>query len=148
MTFNSTFSIAAQGLDAASERLKIHANNVANLNTPNYQRKIPVVLENTHTSFESMLGQMQQGVMKTGIKSSPGGVVMVGAAQDPTPGRRVYQPGHPDADERGYVTYSNVNVLNDMSDAMLSQRLYEANLAVVNIAKTMANKAIEIGRGQ
>lgn len=148
MTFDSTFSIATQGLDAASERLKIHANNVANLNTPNYQRKIPVVMENTHTSFESLLSQMQNGVIKTGIKNSPGGVTMVGAAHDPTPGRRVYQPGHPDADKDGYVTYSNVNVLNDMSDALMSQRLYEANLAVVNIAKTMASRAIEIGRGQ
>lgn len=149
---NGSFDIAAAGLDVAGERLRIHANNVANLNTPNYQRKIPVVVENHQLNFSSMLNQihstMAGGVLKTGIQNVPEGVMMQGVAEDITPGKRLYQPGHPNADKDGYVTMSNVNVLNDMSDALMSQRLYEANLAVFSIAKTMANRAIDIGRGQ
>ncbi len=148
MSFNNAFDIAAQGMDVAGERLKVHANNIANLNTPNYKRKIPVVVENHAVSFGSLISQMQNGVMKTGVSSDPGGVSLAGMAEDVTPGKRAYQPGHPDADADGYVTYSNVNVLTDMSDALLTQRLYEANVAVFNITKTMANKAVDIGRGQ
>ena len=148
MPMNSSFNIAAQGLEAAGERMRIYANNVANLNTPYYKRKIPVLVENHHMRFESMVSQMQNGVMKTGVANTTGGVIMAGVADDPTPGKRMYQPGHPEADKDGYVTYANVNVLNDMADAMMTQRLYEANLAVVGIAKAMATKALEIGRGQ
>ncbi len=148
MSFHDSFDIAAQGMDVAGERLKVHANNIANLNTPNYKRKIPVVVENHAVSFASLISEMQNGVMKTGVSSAPGGVELAGMAEDVTPGKRTYQPGHPDADADGYVTYSNVNVLTDMSDALLTQRLYEANVAVFNITKTMANKAVDIGRGQ
>ncbi|MFN8615335.1 MAG: flagellar basal body rod protein FlgC [Vampirovibrionales bacterium] len=148
MGINHSFDIAAQGLETAGERLRIYANNVANLNTPYYKRKIPVVVENHQMRFESLISQMQNGVMKTGVSNATGGVTLAGVADDPTQGKRVYQPGHPEADKDGYVTYSNVNVLNDMADAMMTQRLYEANLAVVGIAKAMANRALEIGRGQ
>jgi flagellar basal-body rod protein FlgC len=148
MTLNGSFEIAAAGMDVAGERLRIHANNVANLNTPNYKRKIPVVVENHQMSFAALMNQMNNGTVKSGIRNIPEGVMLQGVAEDVTPGKRLYQPGHPDADADGYVTYSNVNVLNDMSDALMSQRLYEANLAVFGIAKSMANKAVDIGRGQ
>lgn len=148
MSLHSSFDIGSQGLDASASRLQTHANNIANLNTPYYQRKIPIVVENNDTTFENILGQMRNGVLKAGISASPGGVQMAGVALDPTPGRRVYQPGHPQADQDGYVTYSNVNPLTDMADATVSQRAYEANLGVISIAKAMANRALEIGRGQ
>ena len=56
------------------------------------------------------------------------------------------QPGHPDADANGYIRASNVNAMVDMADAIMAQRAYEANLALVNISKSMAAKAVEIGR--
>lgn len=149
MTLNSSLDIAIQGLATSSERLKTHANNIANLNTPNYQRKIPVVSENNEMSFETIMeGMRRDGVLKARITNVSGGVQYVGNVTDPTPGKRVYEPGHPEADDEGYVTYSNVSVLSDMSDAIMSQRLYEANLAVVTMTKAMAQRALEIGRGQ
>jgi len=141
--------IASQGLDTAANRLKTHANNIANTSTPYYKRKVPVVVENNDTSFDSIMSDLRSGgILKARITNNIGGVEFVGNALDPTPGKKVYEPGHPQADENGYVTYSNVNVLSDMSDAIMSQRLYEANLAVISMSKAMAQRALEIGRGQ
>ena len=147
MTLSSSFGIAADALDAQSERMKIHANNIANINTPYYVRKIPVLAENYQTSFSDVLTGMRNGVINTGLSYGPGGVILAGVAKDPTPGRRVYEPGHPQADKNGYVTMSNVNIMTDMSDAMSTSRLYEANLAVFSTVKAMATRAIDIGRG-
>jgi flagellar basal-body rod protein FlgC len=148
MTLSGSFDISAEGLSAQSTRMKIHANNIANINTPNYVRKIPVLAENYQMSFTDIITNLRNGVINTGISYGPGGVTMAGIVADPTPGKRVYEPGHPEADKNGYVTLSNVNVMTDMADAMNTSRLYEANLAVVGIVKNMANRALEIGRGQ
>ena len=75
-----------------------------------------------------------------------GGVVFTGVVEDPTLGERIYRPGHPDADANGYIRSSNVNAMVDMADAIMAQRAYEANLAVVNITRTMASRAVEIGK--
>lgn len=147
MTLSSSFGISAEALSAQSERMKIHANNIANINTPYYVRKIPILAENYQASFTDVITSMRNGIINTGISYGPGGVTLAGTANDPTPGRRVYEPGHPQADKDGYVTLSNVNVMTDMADAMSTSRLYEANLAVVGIVKAMATRAIDIGRG-
>jgi flagellar basal-body rod protein FlgC len=149
MTLSSSLKIASGGLSAQSERMKMAASNVANANTPNYIRKIPVLTEAQDSSFEDVMGSIRKdGVFGAAMSFSPSGVSLAGAMLDPTPGKRVYSPNHPEADKDGYVTMSNSNVVADMADAMSTQRLYEANLAVVGIVKQMANKALEIGRGQ
>jgi flagellar basal-body rod protein FlgC len=147
MTLSSSLEISVEGLTAQSNRMKVHANNIANVNTPYYVRKIPVLAENYQMSFEDIIANMRKGIINAGISYGPGGAVMAGVVQDPTPGKRIYEPGHPEADKDGYVTLSNVNPMTDMADAMSTSRLYEANLAVVTIVKSMANKALEIGRG-
>lgn len=148
MTLHGSFDIASSGLAAQSERMKISANNIANLNTPYYVRKIPVLVERAGDSFEDIIGGLKNGVLTAAISYNPAGVAMTTVVGDPTPGKRVYNPNHPQADKDGYVTLSNSNVMADMADAMATQRLYEANLAVVGIVKQMANRALEIGRGQ
>jgi flagellar basal-body rod protein FlgC len=74
-----------------------------------------------------------------------GGVKYSGIIEDPTPSEKINRPGHPDADENGYIKASNVNPVVDMADAMMAQRAYEASLGVMMIAKTMATRALEIG---
>ena len=147
MTLTSSFSIATTGLDVQAERIKIHANNIANSVTPNYVRKVPVLYEDNSMSFQDVVAGMHQGVLTSANAYVPGGVAMPGVMEDPTPGKKVYQPGHPEADKNGFVLQSNVNVISDIADATATARLYEANLAVVGIVKTMANRAMEIGRG-
>jgi flagellar basal-body rod protein FlgC len=147
MTLSSSFEIASGALSAQSDRLKVYTNNIANTSTPFYVRKIPVLIENPNTSFEDIIASLHQGVIHAGVSYGASGIMMAGIMQDPTPGKRFYEPGHPQADADGYITLSNVNPMTDMSDAISTSRLYEANLAVVGIVKNLANKAMEIGRG-
>ena len=147
MSILESFNIGSNALKAHGLRLDIHAKNVANLDTPNYVRKIPVLNSTDDISFHGLLNTMKEDVF--GVGSLPylqGGVNFSGLVEDPTPGQKIYQPGHPDADENGYIRTSNVNAMVDIADALMAQRAYEANLALVNITKSMAQKAVEIGR--
>ncbi|MFN8557121.1 MAG: flagellar basal body rod C-terminal domain-containing protein [Dehalococcoidia bacterium] len=65
---------------------------------------------------------------------------------DPSPPRRVYEPGNPDADGEGYVLYPDIEVATEMTDMMSATRAYQANTAALNAIKAMAQKALEIGR--
>ncbi|MBR1600478.1 MAG: flagellar basal body rod protein FlgC [Alphaproteobacteria bacterium] len=147
MSILESFNIGSNALKAHGLRLDIHAKNVANLDTPNYVRKIPVLNSTDDISFHGLLNTMRQDVFGVGtLPYTEGGVTMNGVVEDPTLGEKIYRPGHPDADENGYIRASNVNAMVDMADAIMAQRAYEANLALVNITKSMALKAIEIGR--
>ena len=139
--------IGSNALKAHGNRLDIHAKNIANIDTPNYVRKIPVLNTIKGDSFGAILNNMQDGTFGLGINGGlQGGVSYGGIVEDPTPGERIYKPGHPDADGSGYIRSSNVNAMVDIADAMMAQRAYEANLAVMNITKSMALKAAEIGK--
>lgn len=78
--------------------------------------------------------------------SSGQGVQVVGVAEDQSPFKRTYMPGHPDADSEGYVTYPNVDVVTEMVDMMMATRAYEANVTAIEAAKSMAQKALELMR--
>ena len=71
---------------------------------------------------------------------------MVGVVSDPSPPRLVYDPQHPDADAEGYVEMPNVHVVKEMVDLITATRAYEANITALNSAKSMAQRALEIGR--
>lgn len=139
--------IGSNALKAHGNRLDVHAKNIANIDTPNYVRKIPVLNTIKGDSFGAILNNMQDGTFGLGSSGAlQGGVSYGGIVEDPTPGERIYKPGHPDADANGYIRGSNVNAMVDIADAMMAQRAYEANLAVMNITKAMAMKAAEIGK--
>lgn len=143
-----SMDIGASGLKAQSLRLDTHAKNIANVDTPNYIRKIPILNSSDDYSFNAVMGGLQNGgIFSAGGETYlRGGVTFTGIVEDPTLGERLYRPGHPDADKDGYIRASNVNPSVEIADAMLAQRAYEANLALVNITKAMALKAVEIGK--
>ena len=72
------------------------------------------------------------------------GVRVEAVVSDPSPGHLVYEPGHPDANAQGYVAMPNVSMINEMVDMMSATRAYEANIAAIDSAKTMAQQAISI----
>ncbi|MDD3594049.1 MAG: flagellar basal body rod protein FlgC [Candidatus Gastranaerophilales bacterium] len=147
MGLMDAFNIGAQGLSAHAHRLDIHAKNIANIDTPNYVRKIPVLIAQDDISFSGLMNYMKDSVFRSGtVPFTGGGVVFNGVVEDTTPGDIIYKPGHPDADANGYIRTSNVNPLVDMADAQMTSRAYEASLAVVNITKAMAQRAVEIGK--
>lgn len=147
MGIMDTIDMGAKALQVHGKRIDIHAKNIANLDTPNYVRKIPVLNAVDDVSFQGVMNAMKEDVFGVGTLSYlQGGVSFSGVIEDPTLGEKIYKPGHPDADENGYIRQSNVNAMVDIADALLAQRAYEANLAVVNISKTMAQRAVEIGK--
>ena len=147
MSIMDSIDIGAKALNVHGKRIDVHAKNIANLDTPNYVRKIPVLNATDDISFQGVLNTMKEDVFSVGtLPYLQGGVNFTGVVEDPTLGEKIYKPGHPDADADGYIRTSNVNPMVDIADALLAQRAYEANLAVVNIAKTMANRALEIGK--
>jgi flagellar basal-body rod protein FlgC len=148
MTLANSMDVAAQGIEVSAMRIQAHSSNVANAGTPYYIRKVPVISESNAVTFQGILADMRNGIFHTGLTLNNSGVMFDGNASDPTPGKRTYSPGHPQADKDGYITMSNVNVLSDIADATVASKLYEANISVIGIVKQLANKAMEIGRGQ
>lgn len=142
-----SMNMGAQALSVHGKRIDIHAKNIANLDTPNYVRKIPVLNATDDISFHGIMNTMKEDVFGVGtLPYLQGGVNFSGVVEDPTLGHKIYKPGHPDADENGYIRASNVNAMVDIADALIAQRAYEANLALVNISKSMAQRALEIGK--
>jgi len=142
MGLMNAFQIGREGLYVHGKRVEIAAKNIANLDTPNYTRKIPIISSNQDQSFASVLSSMSMG----GYSSKLGGVNFDGIVEDPTPGAKIYKPGHPDADEFGYIRTSNTNAMVDIADATMAQRAYEASLGVMTISKAMAVSSLEIGK--
>lgn len=138
--------ISASGLAAERLRMDVIAQNLANVNTtrgPNgeaYRRQ-----EVVFRAIEGGAGSAAAG--SGGSAEAPrGGVDVVGVMPDQSPPRTVYDPGHPDADEDGYVELPNVNPVTEMVDMMTATRAYEANVTAMNAAKNMALKALDILR--
>ena len=125
------FEISASGLTAQRARLDIIGANIANVET-------------TRTPSGGPYQRLQSVFASQG--ANPGGVAMIGALPDLREPRRVYQPGHPHADTEGYVSYPNVNIVEEMVDLVSATRSYEANAAAFNAAKSMAQHALDLGR--
>jgi flagellar basal-body rod protein FlgC len=138
----SSLRISASGLSAERLRMDTIASNIANATTTRgengkpYVRKIAVFQENLKKATSSAQDKKDEFL----------GVKAVEIAEDLSPLRRVYDPSHPDADEEGYVTMPNVNILNEMADMIAATRAYEANVTAMNAEKGMFSKALEIGR--
>lgn len=147
MSIMNSFEVGRQGLNVHGKRIEISAKNIANLDTPNYVRKIAVLNATEDISFSGLLNTMKEDVFGVGtIPFISGGVKFSGTVEDPTEGERIYRPGHPDADESGFIRASNVNPMVDIADATMAQRAYEASLGVMAISKTMAQRALDIGK--
>ena len=132
---NSSMKISAAGLKAQGERLRVISENIANAGstalTPDqepYRRKL--------VTFGSELDrELGANLVEVGKHS-----------RDPSEFRLRYQPGHPAADDNGYVQVSNVNTLVEMTDMREAQRSYEANLKVLQAARGMLQRTIDLLR--
>jgi flagellar basal-body rod protein FlgC len=126
------------------------SGNLANVNTTRtpdggpYVRRVPVFQER----LMDATGVVDHSVMNGwfGGAHAASGVRVIDIGTDAAPPRLAYQPDHPDANADGYVAYPNVNVVREMADMMVASRAYEANLTVVDTAKTMWNGALDIMR--
>ena len=144
--FNS-MNIGCDALKVHGARLDLSSKNIANIDTPYYTRKIPLVVATDRSSFLGIMNQMKESVYGAGtLPYASGSVALSGVVEDPTLGDKIYKPGHPDADENGYIRTSNVDPLVEITDAIMAQRAYEASLAIISISKSMADRAAGIGQ--
>lgn len=141
----STFDISAAGMNLERTRLDVAAVNLANAHTtqgPDGQvfRPLRVVAQaGAGEAFDAMLRSQRQITEMVPIHIS---VEPVDA-----PPRLVFDPGHPDANADGFVAYPDINPVSEMVQLIGISRAYEANVKAMNMAKTMALKALEIGSG-
>lgn len=146
MSMMSGMNISASGMTAQRLRLDIISQNIANVNTTRdengnvYRRKTVVFSEKDVTPFSDVL-------MKTAGAAGDGVKVTQISEDTESEMRKVYDPSHPDADEDGYVTYPNVNIVQEMTDMIDASRSYEANVTAFNATKSMAMKGLEVGKG-
>jgi flagellar basal-body rod protein FlgC len=148
----SSINTAASGLTAQRTRLDVIGNNIANANTTRTTEG--GAFRRSRAIFRPRVSQpyWRGPYLPRYLDNGTGrGVMIVSIEKDyDSKTRMVYDPTHPDAIQTGrwagYVEYPNVNVVNEMVDMISATRSYEANVAVINGAKSMFSKALEIGR--
>ncbi|MGN0305319.1 MAG: flagellar basal body rod protein FlgC [Lachnospiraceae bacterium] len=141
------FDINASGMTAQRFRMDIISQNVANANTTRtedgspYVRKIVTFVEkDTQTPFRQVLNKATDRYSGKGVKVN-------GVYEDSkTQMNMVYDPSHPDADENGYVTYPNVNIITEMTNLIDASRSYEANATAFGASKAIAMQGLNIGK--
>ena len=136
--------ISGSALKAERARLNIAAMNLANANTtrtieggPYRAKSVVFKAAPLGDDFARVLDGVSDRLRK---------VEVTGVVEDKTPFKEVHDPSHPDADESGIVRMPNVNVVEQMVDMMGAKRAYEANVTALDAAKSMALKALDIGR--
>jgi flagellar basal-body rod protein FlgC len=140
MSMFQIFNVSGSAVSAQSQRLNVVASNLANVDTvagPDGQ-----AYKARQVTFQTeRMGQLGQagGAASAGVKVST-------ISEDQTPGRKVHDPKHPQADAEGYVTYSNVNAVEEMVNMISASRSYQNNVEVMNTAKTLLMKTLQMGQ--
>jgi len=131
------FKVSASGLQAQRQRMNLIASNMANAHTTRTENGGPYRRKDAVFSVQPIAADPGEGLE---------GVQVVDVQEDQAPPQMVYDPGHPDADNDGYVASPNISVIEEMANMMMATRAYEANVAAFNISKAMLMKTFEIGR--
>ena len=139
MSMTQIFNISGSAASAQSQRLNVVASNLANADTvagPDGQ-----AYKARQVTFQTQL------LGAGGGDPASAGVRVSTIDESQTPGRRIHDPKHPSADGDGYVTYSNVNAVEEMVNMISASRSYQNNLEVMNTAKTLLLKTLQLGQG-
>lgn len=137
MSLFNVLTIAASALTAQSQRLNVVASNLANAESTTSANGGPYRAKQVVFQAVPIGGA---GVVQGA------GVAVREVVEDPSPMRRVYDPRHPAADSDGYVTYPNVNVVDEMVNMISASRSYQNNVDVMNTTKTMMLKLLTLGQ--
>lgn len=144
MDLLTAIKISSSGLSAQRTRLSVLSSNLANANSTRnadgsgpFQRKDPIFQEIKASEFDKTLDRKFNRLS---------GVKVTDIVTDQTEGQKVFKPNHPDADQDGFITMANVNVVKEIADIKNTSGSYEANVAAIRSAKDMINAALALGR--
>lgn len=145
MDFLTALTISSSALSAQRLRLDVISSNLANINTtrtpdggPYRRREVVFAAQPVSDNFGEVLHSETGKTLQK--------VEAVDVVIDQRPPKMIYDPRHPDANASGYVGMPDINVMEEMVNILSATRSYEANVAVINATKSMAAKALEIGR--
>ena len=143
MDFFTGMEVSASGLSAERTRMNVAASNLANASTTRGADGGPYKRRDVVVSAQAIDGQAAGDSRFAGAVRQ---VAVTQIAQDAAPPRMEYDPGHPDADPKGYVAYPNINPVEEMVDMITASRAYEAGVTTLSTAVSMAERALSIGR--
>jgi flagellar basal-body rod protein FlgC len=138
MSMLRIFDVAGSAVSAQSQRLNVVASNLANADT---------VAGPDGKAYKARQVVFQTELMGvTGQREASAGVRVSTITENETPGRRVHDPKHPSADAEGYVTFSNVNPVEEMVNMISASRSYQNNIEVMNTARSLLLKTLQVGQ--
>ncbi|MGE5451909.1 MAG: flagellar basal body rod protein FlgC [Acidobacteriota bacterium] len=135
MSMFKIFNVSGSAVSAQSQRLNVVASNLANADTVAGPDRSP------YKARQVVFSTTPMGDVGTA------GVTVSQVTEDNSPGRRVLDPKHPQADADGYVTYSNVNTVEEMVNMISASRSYQNNIEVMNTTKSLLMKTLQMGQG-
>ncbi len=144
MSMLRIFDVASSAISAQSQRLNVVASNLSNADT---------VAGPDGAAYKARQVVFQTALMAGGGSGRAGsadasvGVRVSTIAEDNSPGRRVHDPKHPSANTEGYVTYSNVNPVEEMVNMISASRSYQNSVEVMNTARSLLQKTLQMGQG-
>jgi flagellar basal-body rod protein FlgC len=140
-TLNNAVTASASALAAERMRIEVAVSNLANAESTRgpdgrvYRRRDVVLASAPVETFDAALG-----------RANATGVRVAGIVEDEAPGRRRFEPSHPDADKEGYVELPNVDPAEEMVDMLSAARAYQANLTAINLIRDLVQRSLELGR--
>ena len=137
MSMLNIFNVSGSAASAQSQRLNVVASNLANADT---------VAGPDGQAYKARQVTFQTQLLGAGGDPTSAGVKVSSITEDATAGRRVHDPKHPSADAEGYVTYSNVNAVEEMVNMISASRSYQSNIEVMNTAKSLLLKTLQMGQ--
>jgi flagellar basal-body rod protein FlgC len=144
MDYSTAFAISGSGMSVERLRLDVTALNIANIHSTRSANG------GTFTPMQVTSAARQTSLFRAALDGADPGALVGGAevlqvTNANVAPRLAYEPSHPDADDKGFVAYPGINPVNEMVTLISALRAYEANVAALNAAKTMALKALDIG---
>jgi flagellar basal-body rod protein FlgC len=145
MNFLDALHTSATGLSAQRFRMNLISSNLANVNTTKTKEGGPY--KRKDAIFRAVEGGNNfNGILRRKLNKTLTGVEVTQIVDDSRPPLTKHDPGHPDADQNGYVAMPNINIVEEMVNMISASRSYEANVTAVKSTKDMAMSALEIGR--
>ncbi|MBN2140601.1 MAG: flagellar basal body rod protein FlgC [Desulfovibrionaceae bacterium] len=145
MDFMTALDIGASGLKAERAYLNVISMNLANARTTRTVDGGPYRRKSVSFASTPIYSPFDQA-MNDQLNRDLSGVKVQGIVVDQRPFKQVFDPGHPDANAQGFVTYPDINVVEEMTNMITTMRSYEASVQSIEAVKSMFNKALAIGR--
>ena len=146
MELDKALALSASGLEVQRRRMNIIASNLANVNSTKSVNGAPYRRRDLLIRADRTVTQPFCALMNPSGLPDPPGVKAVKVVEDHRPPRQMYEPQHPDANAQGFVLMPDINTIEEMVNLISASRAYEANVTAMSVTKTMAQRALDIGR--